>query len=307
MANCATVFAALAGYVLLPSGDWRWMFVIPGVACLGLWLLGRALPESPRWLEAVGRRDEAESTMKKIEREATASLNGALPWIDTVAMSAPSQVGSPDSLWRPPLVFRLIFGIGIALGTNVAISGVLTWLPTILLKQGFTISNSLGRNLLITLGTPAGALLAALLADRLGRRIGIVSVAIIAMVLAMLFSVTSSSPVSIPIGFGLLMALAFLVNVIYAVYLPELFPTTLRVQGCAAAAATTKFAFIFLPFAMASLLIHGGIVAAMGLIEGCLLLVAGSVALFGKETAYRSLEVTSADLPRGSVLSNARR
>jgi putative MFS transporter len=155
--------------------------------------------------------------------------------------------------------------------------------------------------LLITAGAPIGALLGALYADRLGRRRGIASIAVIAAALAALFSVSSSSGVSIVLGFALLTALAFLANVVYAVYLPELFPTTLRVQGAATAAATTKFAFIFLPFAMASLLARGGTVAAMGLIEGCLFLVAVSTLLFGAETAYKPLEVISSDsVPGGS-------
>ena len=303
IANCATVCAALAGYILLPHGEWRWMFVIPGVACLVLCLISGTLPESPRWLEALGRQDEARQTMDEIERGVTASTKAVLPPIK--ANPDPVQRWPAGSLWRRPLVFRLLFGMGIALGTNVAIAGVLTWLPTILLKQGFTISNSLARNLLMTVGAPVGALLSALLADRYGRRPGIVVVAIAATVLAVVFSLTTTSVLSIPIGFTLLTALAFLVNIIYAVYLPELFPTTLRVQGCAAAAATTKFAFIFLPFAMASLLTRGGIVAAMGLIEACLLLVAVSVAVFGRETALKSLEVTSATAP-GDKLQSAR-
>ena len=303
LANSATVCAALAGYILIPAGAWRFMFVIPGVACLVLWLAARRIPESPRWLEAVGRAAEAESTMDDIEREVATALHGALPPIGAVhaSRSAPTEVTAPpevtDSLWRRQWARRLILAICIALGANAAVSTVLTWLPTILLTQGLTLSNTLERTLLMTTGAPIGALLGALFADRLGRRRGIASIAVIAAALAALFSVSSSGVLSIVLGFALLTALAFLANVVYAVYLPELFPTTLRVQGAAAAAAATKFVFIFLPFAMASLLAQGGTVAAMGLIEGCLSLVAVSTLLFGAETAYKPLEVASSDSP----------
>lgn len=308
LANTATVCAALAGYILLPAGGWRWMFVIPGVACLALWLVVRRIPESPRWLEAVGRTAEAASTMEDIEREVATPLNGDLPPISAVhpSRSAPAEVTAAaeatppeiiDSLWRGHRARRLILAICLALGANAAVSTVLTWLPTILLSQGLTLSNTLGRTLLMTAGAPIGALLGALFADRLGRRRGIASIAVIAAALAALFSVSSSGGLSIVLGFALLTALAFLANVVYAVYLPELFPTTLRVQGAATAAAATKFAFIFLPFAMASLLAQGGTVAAMGLIEGCLSLVAVSTLLLGAETAYKPLEVASSDSP----------
>jgi putative MFS transporter len=291
----------LAGYILLPAGAWRWMFVIPGVACLVLWLVARRIPESPRWLEAVGRSAQAERTMEEIEREVATSLHAVLPPVGAVHASRSAEAEMTDNLWRKPWLQRLLLAICIALGANAAISTVLTWLPTILLTQGLTLSNTLQRNLLMTAGTPIGALLGALFADRLGRRRGIASIAVIAAALAALFSVSSSGGLSIALGFTLLTALAFLANVVYAVYLPELFPTTLRVQGAAAAAAATKFAFIFLPFAMASLLSQGGTVAAMGLIEGCLFLVAVSTLLFGAETAYKPLEVASGGLAqRGS-------
>jgi MFS transporter, putative metabolite:H+ symporter len=297
--NTAIFFASLAGYLLIPSGNWRWMFVIPGVACLALCYFSKILPESPRWLEAVGRRKEAERTLMTIEKEVAISSNDPLPQIGASQQPFTIQSNATRLLLRRPTVFRLIFGITIALGANVAIFGFLTWLPTILLKQGFTISGSLGRSLLIATGTPLGALLAAFFADRLGRRIGIVSIAAAAFILAILFSAASASFWSLPIGFSLLMALAFLVNVIFAVYLPELFPTTLRVQGTASAAGVTKLAFVFLPFAMAKLLTLGGVVGPMTLIAACLLLLILSVTLFGSETAYKSLEETS----RNAILS----
>ena len=40
-----------------PSLGWRAMFVIGGVGALIVWYLRKSLPESPRWLEAVGRTE----------------------------------------------------------------------------------------------------------------------------------------------------------------------------------------------------------------------------------------------------------
>lgn len=294
VANSATVFASLAGYLLIPSGAWRWMFVIPGVASLALWRISRRMPESPRWLEAVGRTEQAELTLRHIETESTKSSTDALPPIRKPVAAPTVQLASARSFLRRPMRGRLLFGVTIALGANVAIAAFLAWLPTMLLREGLTISSSLGRNLLMTAGTPCGALLGALLADRLGRKRGLVSVAGVAIVLAVIFARAVTAWGSVLGGFALLTAMAFVVNVIYAVYLPELFPTTLRVQGTAIAAAITKVAFIAMPFAMAGLLKSGGPKAAMLLIEVCLAAVALTVALFGSETAYHSIEATSA-------------
>jgi len=306
VANSATVFASLAGYLLIPSDAWRGMFVIPGVATLVLWRVSRHMPESPRWLEAVGRTEQAELTLRHIESETAKYSAGVLPPIRNPAHEPPSQFASARSFLRRPMLGRLLFGVIIALGANVAIAAFLTWLPTMLLREGLTISSSLGRNLLMTAGTPLGALIAPLLADRLGRKRGLVSAAALAIVLSLIFASAVTGRGSILGGFALLTAMAFVVNVIYAVYLPELFPTTLRVQGTAIAAAITKVAFIAMPFAMAGLLKSGGPTAAMLLIEACLAAVAVTVALFGSETAYHSLEVTSA-MDRDSSRTRQRR
>ncbi|WP_139319315.1 MFS transporter, partial [Pseudonocardia sp. Ae706_Ps2] len=60
---------------LSPFGvdGWRWMFILGALGALIVWVLRRMLPESPRWLEAVGRHDEADALMTKWEDAARAS------------------------------------------------------------------------------------------------------------------------------------------------------------------------------------------------------------------------------------------
>ena len=45
------------------------MFVLGGLSALVVWYLRKKLPESPRWLESVGRTEEAEALLQAIERE----------------------------------------------------------------------------------------------------------------------------------------------------------------------------------------------------------------------------------------------
>jgi putative MFS transporter len=52
------------------------MFAIAGIGALIVWYLRRVLPESPRWLEAQGRAQEAEILMHAIELE---ELDSAIP------------------------------------------------------------------------------------------------------------------------------------------------------------------------------------------------------------------------------------
>ena len=67
---------ALLGTLIIPRFGWRIMFVLGGLGAMVVWYLRKALPESPRWLESVGRTEEADAILCAAEREA--SLDHAL-------------------------------------------------------------------------------------------------------------------------------------------------------------------------------------------------------------------------------------
>src|SRR4030088_2191788 len=63
--------ALLVASLIVPAFGWRSMFVLGGIGAIVVWYLRKNLPESPRWLEAVGRTQEAETLLLLIEREAS--------------------------------------------------------------------------------------------------------------------------------------------------------------------------------------------------------------------------------------------
>src|SRR5262245_2284336 len=67
--------AGFLGRLLVPMAPlgisgWRWMFVAGSLGAAIIWFLRARLPESPRWLESVGRTAEAEEIAAGMEREA---------------------------------------------------------------------------------------------------------------------------------------------------------------------------------------------------------------------------------------------
>ena len=80
---------ALVGTLVIPIFGWRAMFVIGGIGALVVWYLRKALPESPRWLESVGRNDEAEDLLQSIENEVS-KQQGPLPPPSLTPAIAPS-------------------------------------------------------------------------------------------------------------------------------------------------------------------------------------------------------------------------
>src|SRR5215469_3092974 len=84
---------ALLGYLIIPTWGWRPMFVIAGVGSLVVWYLRKNLPESPRWLEAQGRNEEAESLMQAIETEAAGGKS-----LPPVVVPAPVKLAAASDL-----------------------------------------------------------------------------------------------------------------------------------------------------------------------------------------------------------------
>src|SRR5260221_7654586 len=109
---------AILSYLIIPTWGWRPMFVIAGIGSLIVWYLRKNLPESPRWLEAQGRNDEAEALMQAIEKEAAAA--GPLP--APAATVTAAQV-SAMAMTRPPLLQRMIVGAWVLISINTLIFG----------------------------------------------------------------------------------------------------------------------------------------------------------------------------------------
>lgn len=84
--------ALLVASITIPAFGWRAMFVLGGIGGLIVWYLRKSLPKSPRWLEAVGRTDEAEALMQSIEKEASQGQPLPAPAaMSTVAVSPISR------------------------------------------------------------------------------------------------------------------------------------------------------------------------------------------------------------------------
>jgi putative MFS transporter len=91
--NSGLLGATAIGYWVIPHLGWRYMFAIAGVGAVIVWVLRHRMPESPRWLETVGRLEEAEATVAEIEREVAAKV-GQLPPGFVLLMSFGAPMGA---------------------------------------------------------------------------------------------------------------------------------------------------------------------------------------------------------------------
>src|SRR5882672_1380045 len=81
---------------------WRWLAFVPAVGALLVWQVRRALPESPRWLEAHGRALEADEITSEIEQRVSRDLGSRVPEMRALADAPMRGPAKAMSIWTPP-------------------------------------------------------------------------------------------------------------------------------------------------------------------------------------------------------------
>ena len=279
--------SSLASALLIPRFGWRLMFVIGGAGALFVWYLRKSMPESPRWLESVGRDEEAEKMLQAIESEV--ALRHA-PLAEP-AFSAPA-IASRDSsvLLGAELFPRMFVGATALIVANTLIYGFVTWLPTFFVKEGLSIASSFKYAFLMTLGAPVGAAIGALSADSLGRKPVIAGASLLTIFFGAIYPFIRN-PRLLPLaGFLLVVPIYILVALLFAIYIPELFPTDVRMRAVGICNTLGRTATIFTPFLVVLLFGNYGVKGVVALMIGLLVLLIVVVLFFGIEPKLRRLE-----------------
>jgi putative MFS transporter len=300
--------AGLIGLLVIPSLGWRAMFVIGGVGALAVWYARKSLPESPRWLESVGRDNEADAILTRIEAEVKHSQGGEpLPHVvagSTTARAVPLSFGS---LFRGAMLPRMIVGCVTLVVINTLLYGFVTWLPTFFVHQGMSIARSFGFAFVMSLGAPIGSGIGALTADMWGRKPTIIGASLAAILFGAIYPFVTD-PMLLPIiGLLLTIPIYVLVALLFAVYVPELFPTAVRLRASGICNTLGRGATIVTPFIVVALFAQHGVVGVLALMIGLLAIQIVVVAWLGVEPTGERLEDLQPvhpgerDTPRGDA------
>ena len=279
--------AGLVGTFVIPRFGWRAMFIIGGLGALAVWYLRKALPESPRWLESVGRSEEANAILQAIERESSAG-GASLPSPASAAPVAHSR--SLGSLLNTVLFPRMIVGCVTLIVINTLIYGFVTWLPTFFVQEGLSIANSFRYALMMSFGAPIGSTIGAFTADSWGRKPTIIGASLFTILVGSIYPFIRNPVILMITGFLLTVPIYVLVALLFAIYIPELFPTEVRLRASGICNTFGRGATIVTPFVVVALFKAYGVGGVLSLMIGLLFIQICVVLLFGIEPKKRRLE-----------------
>lgn len=268
---------------------------IPLLLLIPLWIW---VPESPRFLLKHNKADQVKRFVHHLEDEAHLSHDETLlnPQILEVLQQSEHQRIKPSVLFHRPYLMRSFVSYAALTSTFVVWYALLTYAPTIFTLMGA----KAGTALLFTSGmmfiAGFGALLQGFLGDKFGRR----TVHISYMVLSglALFVLSLKLPISIVVSAAIITALLGLGGFsIPKIYVAEQYPTRLRGTGVAFGELTSRFLTgVVLIYFIPTMLATWHVTVTFAILAGVMILLVLPMALFGSETARKSVEETGTQI-----------
>ena len=184
----------------------------------------------------------------------------------------------------------MIVGAITLIVVNTLVFGFVTWLPTFFVQEGRSIASSLGYSLVISLGAPLGSALGALTADSWGRKPSIVGASLLSIIVGGIYPFVKDPVVLQVVGFLLMIPIYVLVTLLFAVYIPELFPTEVRMRASGICNTFGRGATILTPFVVVALLRAYSVRGVVAFLITLLVVQIVVVLAFGVEPRKRRLE-----------------
>ncbi|HEY1609232.1 MAG TPA: MFS transporter [Paraburkholderia sp.] len=287
---------AFSGAFVIPAIGWRFTFALGAAPALVALIGAFYVPESPRWLNLQGRRDEA-------RRAVQWALGTEVEWRDGDApvRSTPAPRWSEIFAYPRSVLTATLVNIGLISGYY----GIVLWAPTLLAQvQSVTPAGASRFMIGFSVCGIVSRLAAASLADRIGRRRTGGYFALAAAIAALTAGYVGHGDLFSPSLFWLPLLLAFVFAdgsfSVCAVYSTEIWPTRLRGSGAGYASVAGSVGKMIGPIGLAwvagsSNMVMpsatlGVIVPAFQFLALCLLLCGVTYLFVGIEARGKTLE-----------------
>jgi putative MFS transporter len=279
-----TILLAILALVASSYGDnaWRIIFFVTGIPALVGVILRFYIPESPLYLNRVGKSEQARLVLERVAR-----VNGNKVTIDPL---------EPQNMVRKS-VFAL-FGRGLTRRTvsllvawmfiSIAYYGVFVYLPVKLSAEGMGFMRGQEFLIVLALAQLPGFALSAYAVERYGRKPTLIGFLLLSAVGCLLYSLGNSVPLIV--GSTLLMSFSLLGTwgALYA-FTPEVYPTDLRASGMGLAGAIARLGGLFAPALIAPIM-STHFTLSLFVLAGLLIVGAIAIKMVDVESRDRALD-----------------
>ena len=284
------IAASLVAFLVIPYYGWRMAFFIGAIPALFAAALRYKVPESPRFLELNGRRDEAEKVVSELEIAA-----GVEPVPDNTPVEKAKKKPWYDEfklLWRKENLRSTSVLWVIWFGINFGYYGFVLWTPSLLTEQGFDIVKSFGFTVIMCLAQVPGYFSAAYVVERWGRKPTLIVYFAGTALASWFFGHADSDATILAAGCLLYFFALGAWGCVYS-YTPEVYPTDVRGAGSGWASAFGRIGAFIAPFIVpvlySSFGSDNGFMLVFAILAAAFALVAIVILLFGRETKGISL------------------
>jgi putative MFS transporter len=275
--------AAGAALVLVPHVGWRWLFALGVLPALLAFVIRRRVPESPRWLAAQGRHEEARESLAYVGVD-----DGSLEQARRELATLPPRAVVPDATFRdlftPPYARRVIHTWLLWFCSNFAATGFSVWLPTIYATYyHIELSRTLFYTFIVAGTQVVGRFCAFGLIDIVGRRNLIIIAYGVAGCAALAF-LGSTTEMSLLVNAMVYAFFQDIGSLAMTVYTPEVYPVRIRGKGAAIAMGWGRFGGMTSPIVAGVLIGSGSLALVWGMIGAMQFLASGLTLVLAYET-----------------------
>lgn len=257
------LLAAIISYFVMPIWGWRVAIFATGLAGLYAFYFREGIHES--------------RAFKKVAR--------------------PGLIKTLTTLWRPPYVRSTLMLWIVWFMVVFSYYGMFLWLPSVMVLKGFSLINSFGYVLIMTLAQLPGYFVAAWLIEKWGRKTVLSLFLLGTAGSALGFGMAASLPMLLTAGMLLSFFNLGAWGALYA-YSPEQYPTIVRSSGSGMAAGIGRIGGIVGPLLVGHLLgANWSVTGIFGIFTASILIAIVAIIFLGKETMGVKLADTLESLP----------
>ena len=244
------LLAAIISYFVMPLWGWRVAIFATGLAGLYAFYFREGIHES--------------RAFKKVAR--------------------PGLIKTLTTLWRPPYVRSTLMLWIVWFMVVFSYYGMFLWLPSVMVLKGFSLINSFGYVLIMTIAQLPGYFVAAWLIEKWGRKTVLSLFLLGTAGSALGFGMATSLPMLLTAGMLLSFFNLGAWGALYA-YSPEQYPTIVRSSGSGMAAGIGRIGGIVGPLLVGHLLgANWSVTGIFGIFTASILIAIVAIIFLGKET-----------------------